>query len=140
MAKIKKIVAHEILDSRGYPTIETIIQLDDSSVGVFSVPSGSSIGKHEAMELRDKDPKRYEGRGVLKNLQKKEKICEKNATSHLIAYIDERIAGPFHRELNNDLLPFRILHRKVINLPEAPVAVVVVQFSIELLGTGKISK
>ena len=70
MAKIKKIVAREILDSRGYPTIETIVQLDDSSVGVFSVPSGSSVGKHEAVELRDEDAKRYAGRGMLKNLQK----------------------------------------------------------------------
>src|SRR3989344_21318 len=70
MAKIKKIVAHEILDSRGYPTIEAIVQLDDSSVGIFSVPSGSSVGKHEAVELRDGDPKRYQGKGVLKNLQK----------------------------------------------------------------------
>src|SRR3989344_7937705 len=70
MAKIKKIVAREILDSRGYPTIETIVQLDDSSVGVFSVPSGASVGKHEAVELRDGDSSRYAGRGVLKNLQK----------------------------------------------------------------------
>ncbi len=69
MAKIKKIVAHEILDSRAFPTIETIVQLSDSSVGVFSVPSGSSVGKHEAVELRDNDPKRYAGRGVLRNLQ-----------------------------------------------------------------------
>lgn len=70
MAKIKKIIAHEIIDSRAMPTIEAIVQLDDSAVGVFSVPSGASTGKHEAAELRDGDIKRYQGKGVLKNLQK----------------------------------------------------------------------
>jgi len=74
MAKIKKIIAREILDSRGCPTIEAIIQLADLSVGIFSTPSGISIGKHEALELRDGDPKRYIGRGVLKNLEKIFKI------------------------------------------------------------------
>ena len=69
MAKISKIIAREILDSRAYPTIEAIVQLDDSSVGIFSVPVGLSIGKHESVELRDKDPKRYAGRGVLKCLE-----------------------------------------------------------------------
>lgn len=70
MAKIKKIIAREILDSRATPTIETIVLLEDSAVGVFSTPSGASTGKHEAQELRDGDPKRYKGKGVLKNLQK----------------------------------------------------------------------
>jgi len=69
MAKIKKIIAREILDSRGDPTIEIIIQLSDGSVGVASAPSGLSVGKYEAVELRDKDPKRYAGKGVLKALQ-----------------------------------------------------------------------
>jgi len=58
MAKIKKIIAREILDSRAVPTIEAIVELDDSSVGVFSVPSGASVGKNEALELRDNDPGR----------------------------------------------------------------------------------
>ena len=69
MAEVKKIIAREILDSRGNPTVEAIVELKDSSVGVASVPSGTSISKHEAIELRDKDPKRYLGRGVLKNLE-----------------------------------------------------------------------
>ncbi len=69
MAKIKKIISREILDSRGYPTIETIVQLDDSSVGIASAPSGISVSKHESVELRDQDPKRYFGQGVLKNLE-----------------------------------------------------------------------
>ena len=70
MAKIKKIVSREILDSRGDPTIEATVILDDDSFGVFSSPSGLSTGKHEAVELRDKDPARYSGKGVLKALGK----------------------------------------------------------------------
>ncbi|MBI3282753.1 phosphopyruvate hydratase [Candidatus Curtissbacteria bacterium] len=70
MAKIKKIIAREILDSRGVPTIEAIVELADSSVGVFSTPSGISVGKSEAVELRDSDPKRYGGLGVLTCLEK----------------------------------------------------------------------
>lgn len=70
MAKIKKIVAREILNSRASPTIEAIIELSDGSVGSFSVPTGTSIGKYEADEIRDQDPKRYKGRGVLIALQK----------------------------------------------------------------------
>lgn len=70
MAKIKKIIAREILDSRGYPTIEAIVELTDSSVGVFSSPSGISIGSYEAHELRDQDTKRYNGMGVLSALEK----------------------------------------------------------------------
>lgn len=69
MAKIKKIIAREILDSRALPTIEAIIELDDGSVNTFSVPSGASVGKHESVELRDRDPKRYEGLGVLNCLK-----------------------------------------------------------------------
>jgi enolase len=66
MAKIKKIKAREILDSRGLPTIETRIWLEDGSWGIASVPSSSSKGKHEAVEVRDEDPDRYNGMGVLK--------------------------------------------------------------------------
>ncbi|HUS59957.1 MAG TPA: phosphopyruvate hydratase [Nevskiaceae bacterium] len=66
MAKIKLIRATEILDSRGNPTIETSVILEGNIVGVASVPSGASIGKYEALELRDNDPQRYQGLGVLK--------------------------------------------------------------------------
>lgn len=69
MAKIKKIVAREILDSRGWPTIEAMVQLADQSLGVYSTPAGASVGKHEAKELRDGDENRYQGRGVLKALE-----------------------------------------------------------------------
>ena len=66
MATIKRIRAREILDSRDEPTIEAEILLSDDSVGVASVPSGASTGKFEALELRDGDPMRYNGKGVLK--------------------------------------------------------------------------
>ena len=65
-ATIKAIVAREILDSRGHPTIEAQVELSDGSVGVAAVPSGASTGKHEAIELRDGDKCRYGGLGVLK--------------------------------------------------------------------------
>jgi enolase len=64
--KIKHLQAREILDSRGNPTIETQVQLRDGSVGVSAVPSGASTGKYEAVELRDRDPDRFNGMGVLK--------------------------------------------------------------------------
>jgi len=66
MSKIKKIVAREILDSRGNPTVQAEVRTARGAVGVAAVPSGASTGEHEAMELRDGDPKRYLGKGVLK--------------------------------------------------------------------------
>ncbi len=65
MVKIKTIKAIEILDSRGNPTLRTFVILDDGTVAFSSIPSGASTGSHEAVELRDKDPKRYGGNGVL---------------------------------------------------------------------------
>ena len=64
MIKIKELLAREILDSRGNPTVECDLFLSDGSVGRASVPSGASTGKHEAIELRDKDKNRYYGKGV----------------------------------------------------------------------------
>src|SRR5437899_1711776 len=66
MATIAAVHAREILDSRGNPTVEVDVRLDDGSVGRASVPSGASTGEHEALELRDGDPKRYGGKGVAK--------------------------------------------------------------------------
>jgi len=66
MAKIQKVWAREILDSRANPTVEAAVQLDNGVVAVASVPSGASTGIHEALELRDKDTSRYRGKGVLK--------------------------------------------------------------------------
>ncbi len=59
-------IAREILDSRGQPTVEVDVRLSDGSRGRAAVPSGASTGSHEALELRDRDPKRYGGKGVLK--------------------------------------------------------------------------
>jgi enolase len=66
MATIEAIVAREILDSRGNPTVEVEVGLDDGSVGRAAVPSGASTGAHEAVELRDGDKARYLGKGVRK--------------------------------------------------------------------------
>lgn len=66
MSAVSSIFAREILDSRGNPTIEVDLKLEDGSLGRSSVPSGASTGSHEALELRDNDPSRYGGKGVLK--------------------------------------------------------------------------
>ena len=66
MSEITGIQAREILDSRGNPTVEVEIMLESGAVGQAAVPSGASTGSREAMELRDKNPKRYLGKGVLK--------------------------------------------------------------------------
>lgn len=63
--KIIDIASHEALDSRGNPTIEVEVRLDDGARGLALVPSGASTGQHEALERRDADPARYLGRGVL---------------------------------------------------------------------------
>ena len=64
MEKIEAVVAREILDSRGNPTVEVEVELSDGGFGRAAVPSGASTGKHEAIELRDKRKKRYGGKGV----------------------------------------------------------------------------
>lgn len=66
MAKIQKIYAREILDSRGNPTVEVEITLEDGVKAIAAVPSGASTGSNEALELRDEDKSRYGGKGVLK--------------------------------------------------------------------------
>lgn len=66
MAKIERILAREILDSRGTPTVEAEVYLSDGSWSRAAVPSGASTGEHEALELRDGDPKRHLGKGVQK--------------------------------------------------------------------------
>ena len=66
MTAITEIIGREVLDSRGNPTVEVDVLLEDGSRGRAAVPSGASIGAHEAVELRDGDKKRYLGKGVLK--------------------------------------------------------------------------
>ncbi|MBC2681994.1 phosphopyruvate hydratase [Corynebacterium sp. 4HC-13] len=80
MAEIMQIIAREILDSRGNPTVEVEVGLDDGSIGRAAVPSGASTGVHEAHELRDGDD-RYLGKGVSK------------AVDNVINEIDEELAG-----------------------------------------------
>src|SRR3989339_1953755 len=63
-AKIEKIEARQIIDSRGNPTVEVEVTLKDGTVGRAAVPSGASTGENEALELRDKEDKRYGGKGV----------------------------------------------------------------------------
>jgi enolase 1/2/3 len=67
--EIIKVVGREILDSRGNPTVEADVQLADGTIGRAAVPSGASTGEHEAVELRDGDPKRYLGKGTHKAVQ-----------------------------------------------------------------------
>ena len=66
---IVQITAQELLDSRGHPTVEASVYLDRRLKASAMVPSGASTGRHEALELRDKDPQRYLGKGVLKAVQ-----------------------------------------------------------------------
>lgn len=70
MAKIQNIFAKEILDSRGVPTLEVTLVLNDGTKEIASVPSGTSTGVHEALELRDNDKNRHDGKGVLKAVAK----------------------------------------------------------------------
>lgn len=94
MANIKNILAREILDSRGNPTVSCEILLDDNSHALGFVPSGASTGKAEALELRDNDISRYQGKGVLKAVQNvnttiKEAVLGMDATD--LASIDRRM-------------------------------------------------
>ena len=66
MLTVKQVKGHEIIDSRGTPTVAATVILSDGASGWAGVPSGASTGTHEAVELRDGDPKRYQGKGVLK--------------------------------------------------------------------------
>jgi enolase len=77
MSKIIKIHAREILDSRGNPTVEVEVELESGIKSMAAVPSGASTGRYEALELRDNDPKRYEGLGVLNAVENvNEKIAK----------------------------------------------------------------
>ena len=74
--KIKSISAREIIDSRGNPTVEVQVSLDNGASGKAAVPSGASTGKYEALELRDGDKKRYGGLGVMKAVDNVVKIIQ----------------------------------------------------------------
>ncbi len=74
MKTIKSIKGRQILDSRGNPTVEVDVELDDGAMGRAAVPSGASTGSHEAVELRDGDLSKFQGKGVLKAVSNIKKI------------------------------------------------------------------
>ena len=84
MPTIKEIHAREILDSRGNPTIEADVILDNGIMGRAAVPSGASTGEHEAIELRDGDKSRYGGKGVLKAVKNVEDEIAPALHGHVI--------------------------------------------------------
>lgn len=73
---IENIVSRQIIDSRGTPTIETDVILNDGSIGRCSIPAGASRGKYEAVELRDKDEKNYFGKSIFKAINNIEKVIK----------------------------------------------------------------
>jgi len=96
MSTIKVIKAREILDSRGWPTLEVTVELSDGAVAWAAVPSGTSTGRYEAVELRDRDASRFNGLGVLKAVGNVEKqiapaLIGMPATDQ--AAIDQRLIG-----------------------------------------------
>jgi len=98
MPKITRIVAREILDSRAIPTIEVSVLTDTGSFGTASIPSGASTGKNEDVELRDNDPTRYHGKGVLKAIANvnsliapkliSQEVSEQESLDHLMLELD----------------------------------------------------
>ncbi len=97
MPQIARLVGREILDSRGNPTVEVDVMLDDGSFGRAAVPSGASTGTNEALELRDGDKKRYLGKGVLKAV---DNINNKIAP----ALVEERIDVLYQRDIDQFMI------------------------------------
>ena len=95
MSNIASISAREVLDSRGNPTVEVDVSLEDGSWGSALVPSGASTGANEAVELRDGDPNRYKGRGVLKAVE--------NVRTRIAPTLTGRPAGD-QREIDRTLI------------------------------------
>ena len=93
---IVKIRAHEILDSRGHPTVEVDVELEDGIRAQASVPSGASTGRHEAYELRDGDEKRYGGKGVTKAVENVNSLIAPQVVGQSVFFqkeIDQTIIG-----------------------------------------------
>ena len=101
MAVIEQVGAREILDSRGNPTVEVEVALDDGTLARAAVPSGASTGEHEAVELRDKDAGRYNGKGVEK------------AVTAVLDEIGPELAG-------TDAVDQRIVDQKLVDLDGTP--------------------
>jgi len=101
VAVIEQVGAREILDSRGNPTVEVEVALDDGTLARAAVPSGASTGEHEAVELRDKDAGRYNGKGVEK------------AVTAVLDEIGPELAG-------TDAVDQRIVDQKLVDLDGTP--------------------
>ncbi len=101
MAVIEQVGAREILDSRGNPTVEVEVALDDGTLARAAVPSGASTGEHEAVDLRDGDPKRYGGKGV------------ERAVAAVLDEIGPDLAGV-------DAVDQRIVDQKLVDLDGTP--------------------
>ena len=101
MAVIEQVGAREILDSRGNPTVEVEVALDDGTLARAAVPSGASTGEHEAVELRDKDAGRYNGKGV------------ERAVNAVLDEIGPELAGV-------DAVDQRIVDQKLVDLDGTP--------------------
>ena len=82
MAEIDLIVGREILDSRGNPTVEAEVRLRDGASARAAVPSGASTGEHEAIELRDGDKRRYQGKGVLQAVENINTVIARELGGH----------------------------------------------------------
>ncbi len=89
MKKIKDIKVREIIDSRGNPTVECDIFLEGNFFGRASVPSGASTGSHEALELRDNDKKRFNGKGVMKAVYNIEKLVKPKTINQIFKTIND---------------------------------------------------
>ena len=99
MSKIEKIVAREVLDSRGNPTVEAEVTLIDGTVSRGTAPSGASTGEFEALELRDGDKQRFGGKGVL------------NAVRSINTEIHDALQGyDVRRQKDIDNVPFGLTY------------------------------
>lgn len=87
--QIKKVLGREVLDSRGNPTLEVELTLSDGSFGRAVVPSGASTGEHEALELRDGDPKRYLGKGVLQAVSRVKEVAQESLEGKSFASLSD---------------------------------------------------
>ena len=124
MSKIKDIKAREILDSRGNPTVEVDVILESGIIGRASVPSGASTGSREAIELRDNDNNRYNGKGVLKAVDNvnniiKEKLIGLDSLNQKI--IDETMIKLDGTKNKSDLGANAILGVSMANLKAASI-------------------
>ena len=103
MLEIIDVYAREVLDSRGNPTVEVEVTLDDGTLGRAIVPSGASTGENEALELRDGDKKRYGGKGVLKAVENVNEII----APHIVGMFADDQVGIDNALLELDGTPFK---------------------------------